>query len=314
MHEYTICPKLLEYSCENTSYINDVLFVFVPNNSKKICIDKDGELLKQYNKIIPKSKDLVDWYRFLTMTKDNSFVKIDIKNSDNDLLIDICSNSFDKNLITDSQSNYMDRKQLIKDKEINLIDKDYAKVLLNYTDIINQKDFSKFSPVTENNILDFVLEICKSFKELIELNGLFKLLYESNKERIIEKKVQLLFYGVAFSYCNNNNIKLSPEVDSGNGPVDFNLSYGAQANVNVEVKFADNPNLESGLWSQLDIYNKAERTDKSIYLIIKTSNRHDHKIEKLVNIIKYRIESKMEKLPNIVVIDGCFKESASKRK
>jgi len=64
MHTYTICPKFLEFAQKNKKYINDVLMVFVPDNSKKIALDTDEKILEIYSGIISQDKDLSDWYKF----------------------------------------------------------------------------------------------------------------------------------------------------------------------------------------------------------------------------------------------------------
>ncbi|WP_343608715.1 hypothetical protein [Chryseobacterium oranimense] len=311
MPEYTICPKLIEYSGINKKSIVDLLFVFIPENSKKICVDNDETIIDIYKKIIEKDKDLSDWFRFLSMNKDSSFLKIPLKNKTTDLVLNLCSSSYSKNLISDSIGNYADKFDFLRQENIKLLDADEAKIILNYgNSTFPSVDLRKFNPVTQDNILDLVIEICENFKTLIELNGLYKLLYEKDDKRVDEKKAQLLFYAVAFTYCSANNLKLSPEVNSGNGPVDFNISQGLSINVNVEIKFADNPKLEKGFWYQLRTYNQAERTDKSIYLILKDNNHYDKKIMQLKNICEIK-KSQGQILPHIYEIDYRKRASAS---
>ncbi len=313
MPAYTICPKFIEFARQNKKYINDVLMVFVPDNSKTICIDQQELILKEYIEIIQSDKELTDWYKFLSMSKDSNFTKVGLTEEMDNLPINICKKSFDKLLITDNKSNYTIYKQTISEERINLLDKDLAKVRLNYGDeAFPQTDKSAFNSVTPQNIYKVVCEICEQFRDVVENKGLFKLLVKSDGKRVFENEAQLVFFGVAYSHCKANDLKLSPEVDSGNGPVDFNISKGFSANVNVEMKFADNPKLEKGLWSQLKIYNRAENATNSIYLIIKTNNDFDHKIDKLVRVLKYR-KDKGEDLPDIFIVDSIFKASASVR-
>jgi hypothetical protein len=313
MPAYTICPKFIEYAGQNIKYINDVLMVFVPENSNSICIDRNEIILNEYAVHIKNNKNLSDWYRFMTMYKDTNFLKVDINEPIENLPIQICNSSYDKLLITDCKTNYSEQKSIIEENEITILDKDLAKVVLNYGNAAFPVTINSiYKEVTVENVFEVVIEICEQFRDVVENKGLFKLLVNSQGERVHENKAQLLFFGVAYSHCSANDLKLSPEVDSGNGPVDFNISKGFRANVNVEVKFADNPKLEKGLWSQLIIYNRAENTNKSIYLIIKTNDNFDDKIEKLIRILAYR-KQKGEVLPEIIVIDSKHKESASVR-
>ena len=313
MSAYTICPKFIEFAKDNKRYINDILMVFVPDNSKTICIDNKEIILSEYDSIIRTDKDLTDWYKFLTMYRESSFTKVQIDDVVTNLPFQICTNSYDKLLITDCMSNYLEIKSEIIKNGIELLDKDVAKVQLNYGNVgFPKTSRSAFNVVTPENVFNVVCEICEQFKDVIENKGLFKLLVNSDGSRVAEKKAQLLFFGVAYSHCKANDLKLSPEVDSGNGPVDFNISKGFKANVNVEMKFADNPKLEIGLWSQLRIYNRAENAANSIYLIIKTNNEYDKKINKLTNVLEYR-KNKGENLPVIFVVDSIYKASASVR-
>lgn len=313
MAQYTICPQFIEFAGKNPKYIYDVLMVFVPDNSKVICIDEEEKLLKVYDHQIKNNKDLLDWFRFLSMNKEINITKVQIGNTISNLPLSVCEKSFDRLLITADASDYSTYRNRILDNGVEVLDKNLAKVRLNYGDQGFPKTMkSNFTAVTRENVFDVVKEICISFKEVIENNGLFKLLVSKNGSRVSEDKAQLLFYGVAISHCRSNDLKLSPEVDSGNGPVDFNISKGYKANVNVEMKFADNPKLNKGLWTQLAIYNQAENTDKSIYLIIKTSLDFDLKISQLQRVLEYR-KSKGEKLPDIFIVDSTYKESASIR-
>lgn len=312
MSSYTICPEVIKYSKIDRKYIFDILMVFIPNNSKKICIDSKNYLLEEYKKIIADDKDLADWLRFMTLYEDSSIEKIEINEEETVLPLEICKNSFDKQLIIHQKSTYSSFKQYIKENEIIILEKDLARYKLNYT-----VDFSPFytfpqKELSPDDAYNIVLKICSEFKNLIEHNGLFKLLVDKTGKREMEAKAQLLFYGIAYSICEANDLKLSPEVDSGNGPVDFNLSKGFKANVNVEIKFADNSKLIKGYSSQLMIYNQAEHTDRSIYLIIKTNNNYDSKIQEIQKNMN-EMKSKGEICPDIIIVDSTYKESASVR-
>jgi hypothetical protein len=76
---------------------------------------------------------------------------------------------------------------------------------------------------------------------------------------------QRLFFAVAYSYCDANNIDLSPECDAGSGQVDFKFSKGFDARVVVEIKLSTNPKVIAGYSMQLQTYMKAEETDRGVY-------------------------------------------------
>jgi len=171
-------------------------------------------------------------------------------------------------------------------------------------------DLKKYEKVDKKNIVKVVREICIQFRTLIENNGLVKLLYNDDNKRRHEKYPQLLFYGVADSYCKANNLDLSAEPNAGRGPVDFKLSKGYDTRVNVEVKYSSNPKLLKGYEVQLPIYDKAEKSSHSIYLVIRTTESTAN----IENLNKLRDETVKagKRAPEIIEIDGRIQESASK--
>ncbi len=162
------------------------------------------------------------------------------------------------------------------------------------------------------DIKSIVQEIIIQFKKLIENNGLNYHLYSDDHGRKPrnERYAQLLFYGVADVYCRANDIDLSREPNAGVGPVDFKYSTGYTKRVLVEVKLSSNNNLISGYEKQLEIYKSGEATQTATYLVIKNGNNN----RKIKNLQQVARESKLETKPNIVIIDGTIKPSASKRK
>lgn len=164
------------------------------------------------------------------------------------------------------------------------------------------------TPESISSVLDITHVICDKFKALIEVNGLHELLYDSNRTPKHERAAQLLFYGIADSYCIANNIDLSRECNGGRGPVDFKLSSGAIDKVAVEVKLTSNGQLKHGIEKQLPIYMSQENTHRAIYLII--DNGHPRSLEnffKFYNNLDMQLKAKID----VIVIDGTFKPSAS---
>ncbi len=172
-------------------------------------------------------------------------------------------------------------------------------------------DLKHFNPVTSENIFQVVKEICSHFASLIEYNGWFEYLYDNNGKQKPERAPQLLFFGIADVYCKMNNLDLNREVNSGIGSLDFKISSGYNAKVNVEIKYSTNTNLKKGFEKQLPAYNKAEKARKSIYLIIQTKENSKN-IDEIYRIAdKARLDG--EEVPDIVVVNGQRQLSASKR-
>ena len=126
-----------------------------------------------------------------------------------------------------------------------------------------------------------------------------------------ERAPQLLFFGIADTYCVVNNLDLSREINAGIGSLDFKISKGYYSKVNVEVKYSTNTHLVTGFTKQLPAYNKAEKTDTSVYLIIQTKNSHRN-IDQIIKISNDKRRNK-ERVPEIIVIDGRKQLSASRR-
>ena len=162
---------------------------------------------------------------------------------------------------------------------------------------------------TTDDVLSVTNVICDHFKSLIEDNGLSKLLYDTSGRPKHESAAQLLFYGIADSYCSANNIDLTKEGNNGRGPVDFKLSRGATEKIIVETKLTSNSQLRHGVEIQVPIYMKQEKTKRAIYLII--DNGHPIALENFIAFYNSLDKEIKEKI-SYLVIDATVKPSASK--
>ena len=125
-----------------------------------------------------------------------------------------------------------------------------------------------------------------------------------------EKAAQRLFFVIAYAYCKSNNLDVTPEADTGNGPVDFKFSFGFNTRIVVEIKLSTN-DLVHGYTKQLEIYKKAEDTQEGIYLVIDVGSigRKYNDIQKL----QREASEAGQKFSKIYLVDGNRKASASKR-
>ena len=116
----------------------------------------------------------------------------------------------------------------------------------------------------------------------------------------------------AHCYCEANGLDLVPEAESGRGPVDFKLSSGAFSKVLVEIKLSTNKQVISGYEKQLAAYCAGERTENARYVLIDVG----HLGQKYRDCCAKRDEiiAKMGKAPQVVLINGLPKISASKLK
>ena len=155
---------------------------------------------------------------------------------------------------------------------------------------------------TVTNIIDF-------FQRLIEDNNMWELLWNGNTPRH-ERASQLLFFAVANVMCAVNNVDISPETNSGGGPVDFKFSTGYRGRVLIELKLSTG-SVVHGYKTQLEIYKKAADTRAAVFVVmdIGKMGRKLRTIEKM----KHDAEARGEQTSEIIVIDAHRQLSASKR-
>lgn len=181
-----------------------------------------------------------------------------------------------------------------------------------HLDVIAVKEPLKIStnpPLDIEKTYRVVSAIVSQYKFLIEERRLGSELYFKGKPRS-EKAAQKLFYAIAYSYCKANNIDLTPEADTDNGPVDFKCSSGFNGRVIVELKLSTNNKIMAGYTRQLKKYMVAEETARGIYVVIDVG-RIGEKIKKLYE-IKNGLVANGILAPEIVAVDGILKASASK--
>lgn len=139
-------------------------------------------------------------------------------------------------------------------------------------------------------------------KEVIENNDGYKIFYIKNTPIKREADLQLLFRLTWFASPSDVN----SEVNNGRGPVDYKISRGAQDKTLVEFKLASNSKLKQNLKHQVDVYEKANQTKKSIKVILYFS---DSEYDRIKRIFK---ELDIKEGKNVVTIDATYaKESAS---
>lgn len=167
----------------------------------------------------------------------------------------------------------------------------------------------KASTETAQELERIVDQIIEAFQDLVENKGQWEHFWHGDECRH-ERAVQRLFFAVADVYCKANNLDVSPEADSGGGPVDFKFSSGYAARLLVEIKLSTGK-VVHGYEKQLEVYKKAESTYRARYLIVDVGGMGS-KLEKVLA-IKNRRAGAGDKTVDVIVVDGKPKVSASKR-
>lgn len=158
-------------------------------------------------------------------------------------------------------------------------------------------------------VINVVEQIIEQFRFLVEKRRLSEELYHDGVPRP-EKAAQRLFFAVAHAYCKANNLDLTPEADTGNGPVDFKVSSGFTGRVLVEIKLSKNGKLIAGYNRQLTAYKTAEETLNGYYVVINVGGmgRKDDGLTRIKNAAVARGEA----VSPIYFVDGLRRPSASK--
>lgn len=176
----------------------------------------------------------------------------------------------------------------------------------------NPVDLLEFGKIEDLDSLKKVVgKIVSQFEHLIEHRGLNRELYRDDGTPKPEATAQRLFFAVAFSYCEANNVDISPEVDTGNGLVDFKLSKGYNAKVLVELKLSTSSKVVAGYEAQLETYKTSERTEAAYYVVMDVG-RMGRKHHALLQ-AKNKLHKAGVTLSELVVIDAVVKPTASKR-
>lgn len=185
--------------------------------------------------------------------------------------------------------------------------------VISYLNVEHPFDLSQFKnrKLSIEEVDDIVNKILDQFKDLIENKGLWKELWSEEDKPRKEKAAQRLLFAVAYSYCVANDLDLSPEADSGNGPVDFKVSQGFKGKVVVEIKLSTNGSLVHGYEKQLEIYKRADDTEFGYFLLIDVGSLG----KKYLRVQNLRSEflAENKRASKIVYIDGNQKASASIR-
>ena len=166
-------------------------------------------------------------------------------------------------------------------------------------------------PQSIEDLRKVVRQIVFQFKKNVEENKLWEVLYAPSGRARHERFAQRLFYAIADSYCQANDVDLTREPNAGNGPVDFKLSTGYKGRILVEIKKSVNPGLLHGFAVQLDAYQKSEATEESIYLILRLSDR-DSAIKDVLALHEEK-QKAGAKVPDVIIVDARKVVSASKR-
>lgn len=180
--------------------------------------------------------------------------------------------------------------------------------------VVNNYPYSFRNIYDNDQFFISVIELTNNFKNYIELQSGYKLLWNDTRSKPrTEADVQLLFKGIVDEHCKANNIDLTREVNQGMGPIDFRFSCGYHNRVLLEIKLARNTKFWNGLKKQLPHYMNVDSCKYGIFLVVVFTDKDNERISNIEDVCN-EVANYHGVNIDIVVIDarGENKESASK--
>jgi hypothetical protein len=131
-----------------------------------------------------------------------------------------------------------------------------------------------------NDFQEKITELIEYAKRKIENNQGYKLLW-ANELHLKENIAQILLALIFDLFCENHNMDISREVNTGRGCVDFKISMGTEKHL-IEVK--NNSDLvKKGIWKQLKKYLEDENIKFGTLLVLVYSDKELIKLKKISN-------------------------------
>jgi len=111
-----------------------------------------------------------------------------------------------------------------------------------------------------------------------------------SNEKIVQLLFTLVWYGTLYDF--------NREVNNGRGPVDGTVSFGAIDKAIIEFKLGSNKQLKHGLEKQIEVYKKANNTDKKVVVIVCYTEKEIDRVEEII----WDLELQYDR--SIIIIDA----------
>jgi hypothetical protein len=171
-------------------------------------------------------------------------------------------------------------------------------------DLAEKTDFF-FKALTS---FDEALDAVATFKDYVENQDGWRVITRGNGKPFANETEVQGFFGLLLQ---RTRFDVNREPNNGRGPVDFKVSMGAFDKTLIEFKLAKSSTLEKNMKSQVEIYEKANKTDQSVFVVIAYTKGDLAKTARVMK--KLGVEDQdAAGVKKVVVIDATSKESASK--
>jgi len=203
--------------------------------------------------------------------------------------------------IKDKEENKVGAKNISKQK-VDEVESVFIHKLSKFVELLCDK--TEFYNINSRSSFDEALKRVNYLKYVIENNDGYKLFYADNQPIKREDDLQIIYRLTWYA----TDFDVNREPNNGRGPVDYAISKGSKDKTLIEFKLASNSKLKQNLAKQVEIYEKANNTNKSIKVILYFDD------SEYIKIIKTLKELKLDNKPNIILIDAGKKVSASNAK
>lgn len=156
----------------------------------------------------------------------------------------------------------------------------------------------------KNDSYEETLERVQYLKHVIENNDGYRLFYVKGKPVKREGDLHIMFRLT----WHATSFDVNSEVNNGRGPVDYKVSKGLKNATLVEFKLASNTGLRRNLQRQVEVYGKANRTERAIKVILYFS---EAELSRVTSILQ---DLKLQGREDVILIDASpdNKQSGSK--
>jgi hypothetical protein len=159
------------------------------------------------------------------------------------------------------------------------------------TQLLYEKtDFYKETPSS----YDEAYKRVQYLKAVIEDMDGYRIFYLNGKPIKRENDLQIMYRLVWYA----SEFDANREVNNGRGPVDYKVSKGSKNSSLVEFKLASNIKLKKNIQNQVEIYKKANFTDRAIKVILFFTDQELEKVNTVLN------ELGLSDCKDIVLIDA----------
>tara|TARA_R110002072_G_scaffold81680_1_gene186800 strand:- start:2205 stop:3677 length:1473 start_codon:yes stop_codon:yes gene_type:complete len=203
-----------------------------------------------------------------------------------------------KYYVKQKEENKVGAKNISKQK-VEEVESIFIEQLGKFVELLMNK--SAFYEISPESSYEESLKRINYLKTVIEDNDGYRLFYVNHQPIKREEDLQIIYRLTWFA----SDFDVNREPNNGRGPVDYAISKGSKDKTLIEFKLASNSKLKQNLAKQVEVYEKANATNKSIKAILYFDASEYHKVKKTLK------ELNLENAENIVLIDAGRKISAS---